>query len=291
VFDFRYHVASLAAVFLALIIGILVGVGISGRGLVDESERRRLNGEIAALESQLEESRARVRANVASDVLVEETYEQLLGARLRGREVALVFVGPVDAELRSSIVTAVGIAGGATVRVRALDVPIDAAGVERTVRSRRRLAGFAGVERLDDLGKALGRELVAGGQTPLWEALADQLVVERSGVADAAADGVVVVRTVPSQQGATARFLHGFYEGLRGRAPAVGVESATVADSAIDVYRRAGLSSVDNVDGRVGRVALVLLLAGGRPGHYGIKPTADGVLPPIEPVQPPPERE
>jgi hypothetical protein len=38
-FDFRYHVASLAAVFLALVLGILVGVGISGRGLVDNSER------------------------------------------------------------------------------------------------------------------------------------------------------------------------------------------------------------------------------------------------------------
>ena len=34
-FDLRYHVASLAAVFVALIIGILVGVGISDRGLVD----------------------------------------------------------------------------------------------------------------------------------------------------------------------------------------------------------------------------------------------------------------
>ena len=32
-FDLRYHVASLAAVFLALIIGILVGVGISREGL------------------------------------------------------------------------------------------------------------------------------------------------------------------------------------------------------------------------------------------------------------------
>ena len=37
-FDLRYHVASLAAVFLALVIGILLGVGISGRGLVDKSE-------------------------------------------------------------------------------------------------------------------------------------------------------------------------------------------------------------------------------------------------------------
>ena len=48
-FDLRYHVASLAAVFLALVIGILVGVGISGRGFIDDAERDRLNGEIAEL--------------------------------------------------------------------------------------------------------------------------------------------------------------------------------------------------------------------------------------------------
>ena len=38
-FDLRYHVASLAAVFLALVIGILVGVGIADRGYVDKAQR------------------------------------------------------------------------------------------------------------------------------------------------------------------------------------------------------------------------------------------------------------
>jgi len=37
-FDLRYHVASLTAVFLALVIGILVGVGIADRGLVDRAK-------------------------------------------------------------------------------------------------------------------------------------------------------------------------------------------------------------------------------------------------------------
>ena len=37
-FDLRYHVASLAAVFLALVIGILVGVAMSGK--VDDAEIR-----------------------------------------------------------------------------------------------------------------------------------------------------------------------------------------------------------------------------------------------------------
>ena len=40
-FDLRYHVASLAAVFLALVIGILVGVGISDQGLVDSAKLQR----------------------------------------------------------------------------------------------------------------------------------------------------------------------------------------------------------------------------------------------------------
>ena len=38
-FDFRYHVASLTAVFLALVIGILVGVGIADRGLLDQAKK------------------------------------------------------------------------------------------------------------------------------------------------------------------------------------------------------------------------------------------------------------
>ena len=53
-----------------------------------------------------------------------------------------------------------------------------------------------------------------------------------------------------------------------------------------DVLPASSLSSVDNVDEEIGRVALVVLLAGGSPGHYGVKATADAVVPPIEPLEP-----
>ena len=39
-FDLRYHVASLAAVFIALIVGILVGVGLAGSGVTKEADLR-----------------------------------------------------------------------------------------------------------------------------------------------------------------------------------------------------------------------------------------------------------
>ena len=51
-FDLRYHVASLAAVFVALLIGILVGVGLTGK--VDDAEKNELRRQAAAAESQLQ---------------------------------------------------------------------------------------------------------------------------------------------------------------------------------------------------------------------------------------------
>ena len=51
-FDLRYHVASLAAVFLALIIGILVGAGLATRTDVEGSERRVLQDRIKELQQR-----------------------------------------------------------------------------------------------------------------------------------------------------------------------------------------------------------------------------------------------
>ena len=45
-FDLRYHVASLAAVFFALVIGILVGVALASHGL-GNTERDRLQEDLS----------------------------------------------------------------------------------------------------------------------------------------------------------------------------------------------------------------------------------------------------
>ena len=63
------------------------------------------------------------------------------------------------------------------------------------------------------------------------------------------------------------------------------MESTSAQDSAIDLYRTQGVSSVDDVETLAGRVALAFLLAGGESGHYGVKDSAsDGVAPPVDSV-------
>jgi hypothetical protein len=288
-FDLRYHVASLAAVFLALVIGILVGVGIADRGLVDKANTRLLEQRVAQLRSQLDRasktSKRSALEQAAAQSYIKETYPVLAHNRLRGHRVAVVFVGKVDGGLSSAIEGALTDSGAVQVRIRALKMPVNDKELGTKLAAQSTDQDYIGKAKLERLGKALGEELVSGGDTPLWNTLNESLVEYQVGSSKQRVDGVVVARTVPPQRDGTSRFLFGLYQGLSTAGlPAVGVEASDAASSAVPVYRNAGLSSVDDVDTPAGRLALVLLLAGAPNGQYGFKRTADDALPPFQPT-------
>jgi hypothetical protein len=282
VFDLRYHVASLAAVFVALAVGILLGIGVADRGLVDRGQESLLRAQVGDLQQSLDEANARIdileRRQRSAQGFIEAGYPLLVADRLAGKRVALVFVGKTGG-LRDEVDDALQDAGAPPLlRMRALRVPID----EESVR--RRYGGS-----VDQLGQSLAREFTRGERTPLWDRFAGVLVEEQQGGLKEPADAVVVVRSAEPQRGATARFLRGLYEGLAAAGvPAVGIERSDADASAIETFRSAHLSTVDDVETPPGKLALVLLLAGARKGNYGAKPTADdGPLPPLESVPQP----
>jgi hypothetical protein len=289
VFDLRYHVASLAAVFLMLVVGILIGVGISGRGFVDDAERDRLNGRIAELEEEVDAAGASTAEledrQRAAEQFVESAYPVLVENRLEGKRVAVLVLGSRDQAV-DFVRRAVGDGDGRLARMRAVTLPLRLEGVESAIASKPELGGYVGDEQLGNLGRDLGRELVAGGETPLWNALEGEIVEERIGDFSEPVDAVVVMRTAPPQGGESARFLNGLYQGLGSAAvPAVGVEPSRLEESTIPVFQRHRLSTVDGIDTELGRLAMVLLLAGADPGDYGVRETAhDGIVPPIEPL-------
>jgi hypothetical protein len=288
-FDFRYHVASLAAVFLALIIGIVVGVGISGKGFVSDSERKVLNLQIDDLKSRLDSANRRsnelARAQRAAQTFVSDAYPALMNGRMTGYHVALVFAGHEDGRLRGLVEQALDDGGGdPPVRTEALKLPIDLPTIRRTLAKRPALAALATQRRIGELGRKLGVGFVAGNSA-IWQLLSPKLVEERSGNDKPPVEGVVIARTVAPQVGPTARFLAGFYAGLAsGGVPAVGVERTDDLPSAVAAFAKHDLATVDDLDTEAGRLALVLILGGATPGQYGVKGSAgDGVLPDIPP--------
>ena len=299
-FDLRYHLASLAAVFIALAVGILLGVAISGK--LSEADNAIAHDRIDQLNGQLQQANQRAdiiaRRNDAAEKLLEISYPALMQDRLGGKNIGVLFVGPVDGSIRSAIERTLSDSGsGSPVRLVAVDTPIDAKDLDATLNGDQTLAqDAAGGDDFASLGDALGRELADGGGTPMWSSLSSKLVEERSGASSLPLDGVIVVRSWTPPEDATAEqtsqahptetLMDGLLSGLQHSGiPVVGVETTTEPQSAIDLYRTQGVSSVDDVETLAGRVALALLLAGGEPGHYGVKDSAsDGVAPPVDSV-------
>lgn len=107
--SFRYHVVSLAAVFLALAVGIVLGSGPLRTSLVSS-----LGEEVDSLEQQVDDAQADVETAQAQAVVgtdfAAEVEPFLLGGRLAGQNVALVSVSdPADSRVesvRSALVSA-----------------------------------------------------------------------------------------------------------------------------------------------------------------------------------------
>jgi hypothetical protein len=289
-FDFRYHVASLAAVFFALVIGILVGVALASHGL-GNTERKRLEEDLRRTENQADVLRTQV-ATLMNDsagdrAFVEGTYKSVMANRLKGGKIAVLFIGSSEKTRRTEITQALADASAGTpLRMRFVKVPVDPEALAKKLAKKPLLASYSAPDQLKNLGHDLGQEFVVGTDTPLWTALQSLIVEERAGPSRPPADGVVIVRTTTPQTGPTALFLTGLYAGLADvGVPVIGVERTNDPGSAIRAFERAGFSTVDDIDTRIGKLALVALLADpSSTGAFGTKKNAQAQLPPIAPI-------
>jgi len=277
VVDFRYHALSLVAVFLALGIGIVLGVTV-GDSLVSEADQNLRD----SLRDDVTEAREQARDEQAMaakrDEVIDATSQQVADGRLRGISVGVIAMGELPGEISDSVEEAIDMSGGDLERTAVLDPPN---GPEaRSPRRQRRL------------GRRIGRLVEHGGASP---ALRGDQERRFSGSYRGSVQAVVVYRDPPPEpeDDETARDLElreafegGLFEGLRDNV--VGVEATGTDPSQIGWYDDQVIASVDNVNVPAGRLALVLVLqeaaladiTGEQPeGSYGYKDTADRALP------------
>ena len=281
--DLRYHVASLSAVFIALVVGILVGVGISGRGFVDKSERRNFENRIAALQTKSDQLGAEKglieQQGQAASSFVQDAYPVLMHNRLAKKRIAVIVLGPSGGAAGSDVSRALADAGATTALYRAVKEPITLKPL------REALKGSPGFRTLPDIAHEIGQEWVTGGVTPIADKVSPLVVEEQRGSTGRPVDAVVVVERSTPADPATQRFVTGLLNGLRdGGVPLVGAEEVDTVPSNVPSWQSVqGMSSVDDIDTPTGKLALALLLAGAPSGSFGVKPSADATLPRIEP--------
>jgi hypothetical protein len=282
VFDFRYHALSLVAVFLALAVGLLLGIAVGDAGLVSsarENIESSLRGDVRASRAEAADLRAELdrRQNYEKQI-----YPDLVAGRLAGRQVGLLFLGGADDAVVDEVRSAIEPAGAALRWVSVLREPTDVAALADRASGTRYESLVADGELLKPYAERVGVQLVTTGR--LVTQARPALMRSFSGDLGLV-DAVVVVRPAKrpqqsdDQAGATATLEDGIVRGIaRTDAPVVGVEELDTDPSQVGWYRDRGLASVDSVDEVSGRAALVFALAGAD-GAYGLKSSAEALLP------------
>jgi len=276
----RYHAASLAAVFLALAIGILIGsqwgsdVLNKTRKDLESSLTSDLNGardEIDDLHKQQEWS-----SQFGSAV-----YPLLTEGRLRGKKIGLIGLGDLPSNLTDSVESALEPSGADLVAVGAIRQPPaidDLAGELQNTRFRQIGTND---ETLAAYGRTIGRQLVTGGR--MLTMTRSDLMSQSSGQFGDL-DGLIIYRAEPGDigpelQDTADKLDRSIIEGAdTTRARLVGVETLSGDPSTLGFLRDRNLSTVDNVDQPSGKVSVVYALNGAE-GSFGVKDGSSRLLP------------
>jgi hypothetical protein len=288
----RYHAASLAAVFIALAVGILIGAEFGG-DLVSNTRKsleQSLTGNLQDARERADELSGRLGESREFEARV---YPALVDERLAGRRIGLLALGGLPDSTYAAIEDTLRPTGARLVAVGVVREPPDLQALAEALSETR----FADLARNPDsvqaLGTGVGRQLVFGGS--LFDLLAGRLFSRASG-AFGGLDGLIVVRSQPqrmtaAEQAATARLEGGLLDGVTAtRTVAVGVEETGTESSSIPFFDSHDIASADSVDLVAGRVAVVFSLLGAE-GSFGTKGSADRFLPEIlAPVPQPPPR-
>src|SRR4051812_16445262 len=141
-FDFRYHALSLVAVFLALSIGLLLGVAIGDQGLVSSAERDIRSSLRRDVRDARNES-DRLRADLNDEKqLQDRLYPLMAGGRLPGGRVGIIAFGSVPDNIVRNVRDGLAPTGGTLGSVSVIKIPPDTARLSKDLAGTR-FAGLA----------------------------------------------------------------------------------------------------------------------------------------------------
>jgi len=276
---FRYHVATIVAIFLALGVGMVIGSSHLQEALVERLRiqlrelNERFTNEIQPLRKDNEEKSkalgilaARVTRNALKDIRVAlvvtgdygDAAQQAADAmRKAGAALESTTVIPPSFPMRLDV--------GLPALLPALKGALEDPQVDGRSLVFRRLASL----------------IAFGGAPQIRKRFEEANLIEPNGSYGSKVNAVVLIggaRDVAERRWQTVDYPL-IDQLLALGATVIGAEPSDAAQTYIPAYQAKGISTVDNVETEIGRTCLVLLVRGDR-GSYGMKKTArDGLLP------------
>ncbi|MGI6684667.1 MAG: copper transporter [Bacillota bacterium] len=276
--DYKYHVTSLVAVFLALGVGILIGSMALGHEFIGEQQEaliNRLEGDFQQLRIQNGLTKSELAAANETVKEYDEICRKMMPAIIKDK-------------LQNYRVVVIQTGNGCS--LEHIINPLETAGAEVeaviSVLSDFSLANVSTSlfysENGEDGGvlNMLGEAILLGDENGLIEDLAKRKLVKFSGSTGNFIDAVILAGGSQTDMAEQAKWLDlGLTDYfLQNDVNVIGVEPSSAGYSYMSYYQTKPIATIDNIDSIPGQISLVYSVLGER-GHFGIKKTAETLMP------------
>ncbi|WMM26475.1 copper transporter [Tissierella sp. MB52-C2] len=279
----RFYIISIVSIFIALGIGIFIGFTIDTQDFI--TEQKNIISEI--VESQFETlitENKELKSNEEKlefeikyrDEYIDASYEYLIKDRLKGLNIGII--GTNEDYVTSGIGRDLELAGAKVTNVTTLNnIMINREDLNNLYKS---LELNMPKNPVESTVTIITESIVNGKRNDILDDLERRGFIETIGNYEESVDYLIICGGSLTESSKRINQLdrHIVLTVKEHDIPILGVEKSNVNYSYISGYKDLGISTVDNVDMTIGKVAMILAIEG-MGGNYGIKDTSESIIP------------
>ena len=287
IIDFRYHIASLVAVFLALGIGVLIGSTMLGNTSIIDTQKQltdNLSQQMQDLREQNKAVETRSNSLETNNNILKEFGEDVLpllvANRLTGQKIALIQTNnlSIPNNLKTVLQTAGAKINSVTTIIDGFDLSDD-----KLLPNTLNVTPDADRHKIvQSLSLAVAQGILLGQNNEIINSLTEKGFIKVEGNYGLPVNAIIIIGGSKDNQ--TVKLADIDFPIIRffidNNISIYGVEESDIVYSYMKDYQKNRISTVDNINTIPGKLALVLAMQG-HPGNYGIKDTAQSLLPPL----------
>ncbi len=280
----KFYVISIVAIFAALGIGIYIGFTLDTQSFVAEQKEdiaTKLEERFDFLTNENQQLKLSLKEiEVENDnykYFIDSTYEEIVKGRLNGSKIAIIETN--DDYMYSGIGQILETAGANVINVTTINDRIMNEEMLKDIYNELKVP-ISGNKLIASSIEELTKSLVTGEETEFVKKLIEKNFVDVVGVIDQPIDYVIVaggsIREDKERLTLIDQIIVNTVKNMD--RSVVGIEKLKSNYSYMETYKSFRISTIDNVDTSIGKVSLILTMEG-RPGHYGLKQTAEELVP------------
>lgn len=281
--SFRFYIISIVAIFAALGIGIFIGFTMNTQRFVIEqkdniSEMIETQLELLLQENQKLKNNERLLEDEIEikDRYIELTYEHIIRNKLNGLNIAIIETN--NDYVTSGIGRDLELAGARVINVTTINK--DIVNKENINEFLNKFEIQNPRNPVEELVSIITESIILGSNNFILGDLEREGFIELMGNYNENIDYIILCggsKEEPTKRiNQVDKLIVEVAEAYN--IPVLGVEKVNVDYSYIPKYQILGISTVDNVDTIMGKVAMILVMEGAN-GNYGVKSTSMGIVP------------